>query len=80
MAYQPSWLFKAKSILLGEQKRYSLTYDWGNKEVHTFTKGICPKLNVKERLKFELANYDSTVHHFNHYTTKTPPAQFIEKV
>ena len=42
--------------------------------VHTFPKGICPKVNVIARLEYELAYYDSAVHRFNHYTTRTPPA------
>ena len=33
--------------------------------------GICPKVNVITRLEFELAYYDSAVHRFNHYTTRT---------
>ena len=41
--------------------------------VHTFPKGICPKVNVMARLEYELAYYDSAVHRFNHYTTRTPP-------
>ena len=32
-----------------------------------------------ERLEYELAYYDSDVHSFNHYTTKTPP-QYIRKM
>ena len=40
--------------------------------VHTFPKGICPKVNIIARLEYELAYYDSAVHRFNHYTTKTP--------
>ena len=48
-------------------------HSWEDKGVHTFPKGICPKVNVILRLEYELANYDSTVHHFNHYTTRTPP-------
>ena len=42
-----------------------------NKGVHTFPKGICPKVNVIARLEYELAYYDSAVHRFNHYTTRT---------
>ena len=30
-------------------------------------------MNVTARLEFELAYYDSVVHRFNHYTTRTPP-------
>ena len=30
-------------------------------------------MNVIARLEYELAYYDSAVHHFNHYTTRTPP-------
>ena len=36
-----------------------------------FPKGICPKVNVITRVEYELT-YDSAVHHFNHYTTRTP--------
>ena len=50
----------------------NLTHSWENKGVHTFPKGICPKVNVIVQLEYELAYYDSAVHHFNHYTTKTP--------
>ena len=52
---------------------YYLTHIWEDKGVHTFPKGICPKVNVIARLEYELAYYDSAVHHFNHYTTRTPP-------
>ena len=44
------------------------------KGVHAFPKGISPKVNVIERLEFELAYYDSGVRRFNHYTTRTPPS------
>ena len=33
-------------------------------------------MNVTARLEYELANYDSAVHRFNHYTTRTPPLNF----
>ena len=66
-------LFNAKAILLEEQWRYYLTHSWEDKGVHTFPKGICPKVNVIARLEHELAYYDSAVHRFNHYTTRTPP-------
>ena len=68
MAYQPFRLFNAKAILLEEQLWYYLTHSWEDKGVHTFPKGICPKVNVIARLEYELAYYDSAVHRFNHYT------------
>ena len=37
--------------------------------VHTFPKAICPILKVIARLEYELANYDSAVHRFNHEDT-----------
>ena len=50
---------------------YLFTYSWReNKGVHTFPKGICPKVNVIARLEYELAYYDSAVHRFNHYTRR----------
>ena len=66
-------LFNAKAILLEEKLWYYLTHSWKDNGVHTFPKGICPKVNVIARLEFELAYYDSAVHRFNHYTTRTPP-------
>ena len=42
-----------------------------------FPKGICPKVNVIARLELELAYYDSEVHRFNHYTTRTPTPDFL---
>ena len=66
-------LFNAKAILLEEQCWYYLTHSWEDKGVHTFPKGICPKVNVIARREYELAYYDSALHRFNHYTTRTPP-------
>ena len=66
-------LFNAKAILLEEQWWCYLTHSWEDKGVHTFLKGICPKVNVIARLEYELTYYDSAVHRFNHYTTRTPP-------
>ena len=37
------------------------------------SKGICPKVNVIARLEYELADYDSAVHRFNHNNTRTSP-------
>ena len=51
------------------KKWYYLTHSWEDKRVHTFPKGICPKVNIIAWLEYELAYYDSTVHRFNHYTT-----------
>ena len=52
--------------------RLLFTHSWReNKGVHTFPKGICPKVNVIARLEYELAYYDSAVHRFIHYTTRT---------
>ena len=68
------WLFNAKAILLEKRGWYYLTHSWEDKRVHTFPKGICPKVNVIARLEYELAYNDSAVHRFNHYTTRTTPA------
>ena len=67
-------LFDAKAI------RYYLTHSWEDKGVHTFPKSICPKVNVIARLEYELAYYDSAVHRFNHYTTRTPLGNFVADV
>ena len=42
----------------------------GDKEFHTFPKGIRAKVNIIARLEFELAYFEVTVkllRHFNHY-------------
>ena len=54
-------LFNAKTILLEEQQWYYLTHSWEDKGVHTFPKGICPKVNVIARLEYKLVYYDSAV-------------------
>ena len=36
------------------------------KRVHTFSNGLCLKVNVISRMEFELAYIDSIVQHFNH--------------
>ena len=66
-----------KAILLEEQQWNYLTHSWEDKGVHTFLKGICPKGNVIARLEYELAYYDSSVHRFNHYTTRTTPSPTV---
>ena len=69
--------FNAKAIFLEEQYWYYLTHIWEDKGVHTFPKGICPKVNVIARLKYELAYFDSADHRFKHYTTKIPPYNLV---
>ena len=50
---------------------FSKKNSWEDKGVYTFPKSICPKVNVIARLEYKLAYYDSAVHRFNHYTTRT---------
>ena len=73
MAYQPFRLFNAKAILLEEQLWYYLTHSWEDKGVHTFLKGICPKVNVIARLEYEIAYNDSAVHRFKQLLHEPPP-------
>ena len=47
------------------------TYTREEKGIHTFPRSICLKVNVIERLKFELVFYDDAVQHVNHYTTES---------
>ena len=49
-----------------------LTHSWEDKGVHTFPKGIFPKVNVIARLEYELTYYGSALHRFKNYTTTTP--------
>ena len=78
MAHLP--LFNAKALLLEEQQWYYLTHSWEDKGVQTFPKSICPKLNVIARLEYELTYYDSAVHRFNHYTTRTPKHSYLIQI
>ena len=55
-------------------------HSWEDKGVLIFPKGIRSKVNVIARLEFELAYYDSAVHRFNHYTTRTPPKEGLRLV
>ena len=65
-------LFNAKAIFAEEQQWYYLTYSWwGDKGVHTFPKGIGPKVNTIARLKFELY-FTAAVQHFSYYAMGTP--------
>ena len=72
-------LFNGISTFVGHlmpkpfSKKNSSGTIWEDKGVHTFPKGICPKVNVIAQLEYKLAYYDSAVHRFNHYTMRTPP-------
>ena len=70
-------LFKSKAILIEEQQWFYLTHSWGEKGVpmvlvHTFPKGISPKVNAIARLKFELAYNESVVQHFSYGDSLLP--------
>ena len=65
-------LFTAKAIFV-EQKWYYLTHNLGYKGVHTFPKGISPKVNVIAQVESELVHFEAAVHHFHHNATITPP-------
>ena len=45
----------------------------GDKEVHTFLKGISPKVNVIAWLELELAYFDVAIEHISYYVTGLPP-------
>ena len=49
----------------------NLINSWANKVVHSFHKGIRPKVNIIAWLGFELAYYNVAFQHINHYTTET---------
>ena len=59
-------LFNAKAILWEEQKWYHLTHSLEDKGVHTFSKGIFPKVDALAQLEFELAYNDSAIRRFYH--------------
>ena len=55
-------LFSAKTIILEEQQWCYLTYCWEDKEVHTFPKGICPKVNADESGSHHSNNRCAIIH------------------
>ena len=54
------------------------TYNWGDKVIHMFLKGISPKENMIVWLEFELTYLDVIDQHVDHYTMATP--HLIDKV
>ena len=54
-----------------EQLWYFLTYSLGDKEIHTFSKGISLNVDIILRLELELAYFEAVVQHFCHYTMGT---------
>ena len=62
---------KQKSPLLKNNRGIIELIAGGIKGVHTFTKGICPKVNVTSRQGFELTYIKYVVQHFNHWATGT---------
>ena len=58
---------------------YYLTHSWEDKGVHTFPKGICPKVNVKAQLEYELAYYDPAVHRFKPLHHEDTPWLYIRE-
>ena len=69
-AYQPLSDIQYKKILWMTIVLLFKPY-LGNKGLHTFPKGISPKMNVIARLEFEFASYNVTVQHVNYYTVGT---------
>ena len=41
--------------------------------VHTFSKGIIPKVNLIPRLEFERVYFETAIQHINHCATENPP-------
>ena len=67
--------FYAKATLGEIQQWYYLTYSWRRyKGVHTFPKGISPKVkvNVVAALEFDLAYFVVEVQHFSNNNTEIP--------
>ena len=48
-------------ILVEEHLCYNSTLNWKDKSVHTFPKGISPKVNVIAWLGFEFTYFDEAV-------------------
>ena len=57
---------------IGRQLWDYLSHCWEDTEIHTFLKGISPKLNVIAWLEFELSYYDITAQQINQYAEAIP--------
>ena len=66
-------LFNAKAILVEEQQGYYFTHSWADKGVHTFPKGISPKVKVTAQLELEFVYFEAAVQHISHYDITIPP-------
>ena len=66
MTYQLLWVISCLRHSCRQTAVVYLTHSWGNKRVHTFHKGITPKVNAIAWLVFQLNNYDITVQHISH--------------
>ena len=69
MAYQPSWVIWCQSYPSRRTVVVLFNPKLRDKGVHTFSKGISPKVKVIEGLDFKLAYYNVAVEHIN-YSTK----------
>ena len=65
-------LSNAKAILV--KKKSSWTYCLGDKGVHIFPEGICPKVNIIVQMVFKFAYYDVAALQVSPYATGTPPS------
>ena len=60
-------------------ERYNLAHFWCGGEakgIHTFTRGISPKVNVMAWQGFELAYFEVAVQRFSHFVTGSPHPHF----
>ena len=57
---------------------YNLIQNWRGKGFITDPKSINPKVNLIERLEFELTYFDVAVKHVTHYSTGT--SQFNQEI
>ena len=67
MAYQPLWLFYVRTIFVEEKLWFCLIHSWVDKGVHTFLKGISPKVRLIARLEIKPVYYETAGQRFTHY-------------
>ena len=60
-------LFNAKVNTCKKAGVIQLNHNWSNKGVQRFSKCFSPKLNIIERLEFELAHLEAIVQYLRHY-------------
>ena len=77
MSYQPSWVIWCQSHPCRRTEMILFNPKLRDKGVHSFPKGISPKVYVIAWLEFEFTNFEATI--FNYLALGLPNWSFVTK-